>query len=419
MLLRAAAYALILSSLLAGLVGIAPCQTDLPASSPVVGCLSDRTGKLILTDKDGESYFLEGHTAELKAHLGDELSVSGLIHDAASGVSGEYTLGVTGFKTIVRKRPAGVQPRLGDPRNWSIFREKTFGLVVQYPKTFLPTAVAPCCVQSNFVIPAEVRTLHIWSIPREVYPNSNFKGGAFEVTVNPSLRSEGACRQFGSTMLEFTFSKTVRGIPYAQTQRTGVAMGTSDAAYNLHTFQNGYCYEFNADFVEADGTGIEDPCSIQWLSEKNHQKLLDLLLAQVTFVLPGAKNAARSFPALPPLVKSFEQSLLDQVPATQIAVSWSAEGADYVQLQYPCIEQIFVSGESGSEMKCGLPADRNFPPDGSVNLLITNFNARTVPLVLTAVPFVDGVEHQEGSKNITLDIPPEPPLGDSHPSPPQ
>jgi hypothetical protein len=57
--------------------------------------------------------------------------------------------------------------------------------------------------------------------------------------------------------------------------------------YHLRTFQNGFCYEFKFEFVELDGTGIDKPCLIQWLSRKNEQQLLDALLSRVSFVAPG------------------------------------------------------------------------------------------------------------------------------------
>jgi hypothetical protein len=402
---RASANALFVSALVAGLVRVAPCQSDLPDSTPVIGCLSERSGKLILTDGDGHSYPLDGHTAELKAHVGDELRVTGQLHP----VDDEYALEVASFRTILRKNPAGVQPRLGDPRNWSTFTDKSLGVVVRHPKTFLKLDEEPCCIRSNFVNPTGIRTLHIWSIPSEVYPGSNFGSGALEVTVDPTIRSEGTCRQFGLATPGYTISKTLSGTRYAQTQIDGVGMGIAHIEYHLHTFQNGFCYEFNFDFAEADGTGMETSfCSIQWLSKDNEQKLLDSLLSQVSFVAPEMRNAPRGLPARKPLVTSLEQSLLSEKPATEIAVSWSTDGADYVQLQYPCTEGLFVSEWGGSEMKCGVPTDRNSPPNGSATLLLINFNSSSVRLVLTVEPFSDGVESHRGSKTITLEIAPTP-----------
>jgi hypothetical protein len=258
------------------------------------------------------------------------------------------------------------------------------------------------------VNPTGIQTLNIWSVPRDVYSGSNFKGGAFEISIDSTIRSEGTCRQFAATTPGYTFSKIFGGIRYAQTQIDGVGMGTADTVYHLHTFQNGYCYEFAFEFDEADGTGMElSFCAIQWLSNDNERKLLDSLLSQVSFVAPEVKNAARSLPVQQPLVTSLKHSLSSEEPATQIAVTWSTEGADYVQLRYPCIERVFVGGDAGSEMKCSVP-DRNFPASGTETVLATNFNSRSVRLVLTVEPFSDGEEYHRGSKSIILDIAPTP-----------
>jgi hypothetical protein len=174
-------------------------------------------------------------------------------------------------------------------------------------------------------------------------------------------------------------------------------MGTANIVYHLHTFQNGFCYEFTFEFDEADGTGMElFFCTIQWLSKDNEQKLLDSLLSQVSFVAPEIRNAPKGIPARRPLVTSLEQS---QQSETQTAVSWSTEGADYVQLQFPCIdEQVVVSDSASGSMKCDGPTDRNFPPNGSETLFLINLNLRSVRLVLTVEPFSDGVESHKGRK---------------------
>ena len=214
----------------------------------------------------------------------------------------EYAFEVASFRTLVRKSPAesAKLPRLGKPKDWSTFRDKDFGVVVRHPKyTFLQQDVEPCCIQSDFVNPTGILTLHIWDVPKDVYPGSNFLGGTIEVAVDPTIRSEGTCRQFGLTTLKDTLSKTFGALKYAETQTGGVAAGTGYGDDHLHTFQNGFCYEFNFEFVELDGTGIDKPCLIQWLSRKNEQQLLDALLSRVSFVAPGRVAGKRRTPTNP------------------------------------------------------------------------------------------------------------------------
>jgi hypothetical protein len=400
------ANALFVSAFFAGLAGVAPCQSDLPASTAVVGCLAERSGKLILTDQDGDTYLLEGHTAELNAHIGDEVSLNGSIRASVRESGDEEPFRVVSFTTVLRKNPAGVEPHLGDPGDWSTFTDKTLGVVVRHPKTFIQEDGEPGWSRSNFVDPTGILTLHAWNIPREVYSSSNFVGGTFGVAVDPSIRSEGTCRQFGSTTPGYTLSRTLDGIRYAQTQIVGVAAGTAGIVYHLHAFQNGFCYEFTVEFHEADGTGMEPSfCTIQWLTKDNEQKLLDSLLSQVSFLAPQRRNAAKGIPAQPPVVTSLEQSEDAEIPTI---VSWSTKGADYVQLQFPCNdEQVFVSSLGGGGMKCGGATNRNFPPSGSEKLVLTNFNRHSVRLVLTVEPYSGGVEYHGGSKTITIEIAPD------------
>ena len=145
----------------------------------------------------------------------------------------------------------------------------------------------------------------------------------------------------------YTFSKTLDGIRYAQTQIAGVASGTADIVYHLHTFQNGFCYEFTVEFNEADGTGMELFLHNSVALKDNEQKLLDSLLSQISFLAPERRNAAKGITAQPPVVTSLEQS--QDPPDIPTVVSWSTEGADYVQLQFPCIDQqVVVSGSGGA-----------------------------------------------------------------------
>lgn len=394
------------SVLLVGLSGVAVCQSDLQPWSPVRGCLSEKSGKLMLTDKDGDNYLLEGHTPELKAHLGEELSVAGDIRTTGAESGTAYDIKVTSFKAIVRKSPAGVHALLGDPKRWLTFRDKGFGVVIRTPKEFLQQEPGPGWGLSNFVDRAGIVKLQDWRIPAKVFPGSNFKGGTAELSLDPSIRSEGTCRQFGSTTPEYTFSKMLGGRKYAQTQIEGVGMGTADIEYHAHTFQNGFCYEFTFEFDEADRTGITEPCEIQWLTEANQEELEDSLLSQVSFVAPERINSARVFAVQQPVVWSLKESQLREETATQIKLAWSTKGTDYVQLRYRCVKNLFVSGEAGSEMKCGIPTNRNFPANGSETVLLNNFNSDSVRFVVTVDPFLDGVEYQRGSRTLTVEIAP-------------
>lgn len=244
MLFRAKAGTSTVSALLAGLSGFAVCQNDLQPWSPVTGCLSEKSGRLMLTDKDGDDYILEGHAPELKAHVGEELSIAGDIRTTGAASGSANAIKVTNFKTIVKQNPAGAHALLHDPKEWLAFHDKGFGVIIRTPKEFLQQEPGPGWGMSNFVDRVGIVELQDWHIPAEVFPGSNFEGGAAELSLDPSIRSEGTCRQFGSTTPGHTFPKTLGGVRYAQTQLEGVGMGTTDTEYHVHTFQNGFCFEF-------------------------------------------------------------------------------------------------------------------------------------------------------------------------------
>jgi hypothetical protein len=183
------ANALFVSALLTGLAGVAPCQSDL--STLLVGCLAETSGTLILTDKDGGTYLLDGHTAELKAHIGDELSVSGRIRAAGRDSGDDSPFQVVSFTTVLTKNLAGVQPQLGDPADWSTFTDKSFGVAVRHPKTFLQQDGEPVWLPSNFVDRTGILTLHARSIPREagiVYYLPHFKTASVMNSPSNSMR---------------------------------------------------------------------------------------------------------------------------------------------------------------------------------------------------------------------------------------
>ena len=192
--------------------------------------------------------------------------------------------------------------------------------------------------------------------------------------------------------------------------------------YHFHTYQNGLCYEFAFDFGWNTGTGMEPMflCSVQPVLEQNQRELMKALLSQVQFVTPGIRRAARERPhgSSPPTVLSFERSPADTTfGSTAVTVSWSTRGTDYVQLQYPCVEKLYVSDLGGPpdspqppgvDMKCGALVDQNFPPNGSAKLMLSNFNPSSVNFVLSIEPFSDGVGYPEQSNTITISVGPHP-----------
>jgi hypothetical protein len=374
------------------------CHPESPSPVEVVGCLLGSAEHLLLQDEDGTAHLLEGHGALLKAHIGDELKLRGMLKETDSG----DILHVLSFSTIVN-RNAGVQPRLGDPRSWKDYRNDKFGFEVRIPRSFSSQNEEPAATatEANFAGESPARMLKTWSFPSSVYPHSNFEFGSFSVYVAEDIRSEGTCLQFGLAEPELTISPTFANLRYRLTQSAGAAGPQLDEHYDLHTFQNGFCYQLSVGFGEYSGMGSALLCAMRW---PNRQKLIDLVLEHVSFFLPQERRPSAVEANAPPKMTSFKGTPTGGGPGFLINLNWSSTDADYVQLQYPCTD-LFV--RLGEEITCGAPSHRDLPPNGSTELLITNLTGRAVSLEITAVPFSRGKPNSDGAKKILLDVPPE------------
>ena len=321
---------------------------------------------------------------------------------------------VTNVETVLHVSPSGVRPLIGDVATWDGYTDHDYGVRFRYPKafeTFEHRGIQDPHVESNFI--NQDRTLVVsfesLGIPPGTYPNSNFEDGSFTALVNPRIRSEGTCRQFSSFWPEHTSTRTIHGIKYSQTLSVGVAAGSVSSVYSFHTFQNGFCYEFDFAFDARNTTGMMLTCSTQWVSERNEFELMEALLSQVRFFTPKVKPAVTGKPSGSPTVVSFEHSPVNVNQSSSVEVSWTTQGADYVRLHHPCVKQLIVSEIlRGGDMKCGGTVDRNFPPNGSVSLRLANFNSDPVQLDITVEPFLDGTGYPEKSKTLTISVSPHP-----------
>lgn len=398
-------------------------QNSASASSSeveVVGCLNRQSGKLQLTDENGNVYDLRGRTAEIKNHVGDELSLRGLQAYPPTPPAGHFqpetTLTVTSAEVMVHRNPEGVRPVLGGLDAWATYTDPTYGVRFRYPASFELTNEEDGHVQANFAGQEKTASLLVknLSIPREAYPSSNFVGGAFAVIVDPNIQSEGTCRQFRSFWPEHTSSTNIHGIKYTQTLSVGVAAGTVSDVNYFHTFQNGLCYEFDFDFDEENNTGTDLPCSMQWVSDRNESELMQQFLSQISFLTPQFKRAPgeRTGRNLLPSIASFEHGpvTVERGIIRVVDVSWSTKDVDYVQLRYPCVKYLYVSvlSPGGEDLKCGDAPDSNFPPLGSRSLMLNNFTPALIQVVLTLEPFLDGVGHPKQSKTISISVDPRP-----------
>ena len=386
-----------------------------PLKVDILGCLSKQAGKLKLTDEDGIVYDLIGHPVGLENQIGDELDVTGT-EDKPPEPPSEHPvpdtlLRVTKIETVVHMNRSGVPPVLGNVANWGSYTDPNYGLHFRYPKTFENTEDGG--TEPNFADWERGSAVLIksFSIPHEIYPDSNYEGGELTAFVDSRIRSEGTCRQFSSFRPEYTSLRTVHGITYTHTVSTSVGMGHVSEVYYFHVFQHGLCYELDFTFEGHNTTGMPLPCTNQWVSDHNQFELMDALLSQVTFLPPQITPATATTPSGIPTVVSFTHSPVTLDVMNIVEVSWTTTHADYVQLHYECVTNLFVSAVNrGGNMACGRSVDLNFPPNGTASLGLQNLNPTPVQLVITVVPFSTGRRYEEESKVITIPVSPLPSL---------
>ena len=244
-------------------------------------------------------------------------------------------------------------------------------------------------------------------IPATLYPGTNFSGGEFAVSVSPAITNIAACHQFASGAPESTV--TAQGILYSVANNGTGGMGHWQSYKILHTYQNGFCYEFMFEIDGYDRGNLEDPSSVQELSDA--PKIHDTLLAGISFFTPDAE---------PPLQTAGRPKILSFSPSSDaagvgihnsITFSWTSQNVDYVRLQFSCAQGAVIVPD-GYGAQCGSYATSpNQSPDDSKKVTFGNSNLNStdespISVTVTLVPFANGVAHADLSKSVTITIPP-------------
>ena len=365
----------------------------------VLGCLSNQGGEFTLTDASGTLYRLPGDRG-LQPYVGHEVSIGGTTPIAAA----EPSITVTEIKDVLDPSAPIASFAASD---WQTSSNKTYGFSLQYPAKFNLLEASELRKDLNFANANGAVSLLSVEIPDEIYPGTNFRGGYFTVAANPSIANAQACAQFGYADPQSISSRTVHGIKYSQATEGEGAAGTAYQYFYLHAYQNNLCYEFKFE-VAAVNTGAYDlPCSVSLISQHNKDNLLDSFLSRISFFRP-ALPALSQRKVLKPAVTVFTATSRGADHATEVSVNWSAQGVDYVHLEFDCNNNLVVTGAS-ADMECGSSSNRNFSPSGTATFLVSNPKGRApIPFLVRMEPFSHGGAIPSLNKSASVAITPDP-----------
>jgi hypothetical protein len=392
----------------------------------VVGCLSGSPEALLLSDSEGSVFRLTGRTPALAKHVGEEISVRGTKDEDTDSIT---SVAVTSVTEVFKAPEPRLSSSFRNSSNWRAHANVEYGVKFAMPQFSGSATGSGVNLQANFVADDATVTVGTLEIPREIYPDTNFVGGSFALSVNPEITNVKSCEQFGTSDPRYLSSRTMGGIRYAELTAGEGAAGTAYSEYYFHTFQNGLCYEIAFEFGEYN-TGNQDlGCRVSLLREKDELTVIEALAGRVSFFPPTAKAPAPSKSSSIPKITSFSASsdLADDVTNRgQITFSWSSEGVDYVELSYRCSVRsdgvVILEGEGRNCENSGAPAIQypehfNRSPNSSTDVIFGNFHRDDpISIEVTITPFSNGMAYPQFGKSLTINVDPHNPFPEGVPS---
>ena len=394
------------------------------------GCLTGSRGHFYLASVDGgQLYALTGNTSALSRYAGKEISVLG---EAVVSTQQWPSFQVVSVKQVFDTPKPSLSPSFSDLSAWHGETNQTYGIKFALPPEFTDASGSESSMlQASFASNQDVATVSRWRIPQEVYPHTNFLWGSFAIFVNPEIRNAQSCREFNNSDPRFRSVYRVGGILYARMRFVGAAMGTTYVGESFHTFQNGLCYEIGFEFAESNTGNYDLGCTIPVIRNEDELKLVEPLVAAVSFVRPAIEVARESNPNAVPRVTKFEASSEradDVVNRGKIMFTWATKGADYVELSYRCAPAPTGPGvvilEDGSPRECENSSPRIYPngspnraPNAFQNVGFGNFHqGNPVSITVSVTPFSHGTPYPDSRKSITIQVDPYNPFPEGVPA---
>lgn len=401
----------------------APSTRD---SKVLRGCLTGSRDRFYLASVDGGQYLLTGNTSALTRYARKDISVDG---KTDSSTEPWPSFQVTSVRRVFDTPSPTLSASLSNSSRWQRETNRTYGIKFAIPRDLTtPSDSQWNMLQANFATDQNVIAIRRLEIPREVYPRTNFVGGAFAIFLNPEMTNAQSCGEFGKSDARFRSIYRAGDVQYARMKAGGAAAGTSYNSQFFHTFQNGICYEIAFEFAEYN-TGNEDlGCTVPVMRDEDELELIKPFLREVSFIRPALAVAMESNRPAIPRVSRFDASSETADDITnrgQITFSWSTEGADYVELLYRCVPASTGPGvvilEGGNSQECENANRRlysrritNRSPNGSQSVLFGNFHQPDpISIVVRIVPFSHGMAFPDSAKSITVQVDPHNPIARS------
>lgn len=391
------------------------------AEVTVDGCLYGSPGGFAVVGAEN-SYALHGDAATLQKHLGEEVRVTGV----ARAESDE--LDVARIETVFRAPTLQLPAAITDDSNWKTQVNGQYGVKFALPTLPNWSKSGERGTGTNLVSEAGAVTLANLDIPSEIYPSSNFTGGIFLLSVNPTITNRGSCEKFGIFDPHSVSHPNFGGATYSETSEGDAAAGSSSNTEYFHTFQNGVCFEI-AVTVGFYSTASQDfGCRVSTVGDA--PKLVDEFTHRVSYFPVSAKVGTPKQESIPRVTAFTASSEVADGAMNRgtITFSWTTENTDYVEFSYSCSASGLgtVINEEGARMRNCENDPKPITPDpdeythssnSSGQIGFGNFH-HDDPIFVTVniVPFSHGKAYPSEMKSIKITVDPYNPYPNGIPS---
>jgi len=392
-----------------------------PAEVTVDGCLYSFPGGFEVIDA-GSAYVLHGDAATLRKHLGEEVRITGVARAESDH------LDITKIQTVFKAPSLQLPAAITDDSNWKTQVNEQYGVKFAVPMLPNWSKSGEQGTGTNFVSEAGTVTLANLGIPRQIYPSSNFTGGTFLLSVNPTITNRASCEKFGTFDPRSVSYQSFGGATYSEISEGDGAAGSSIDTEYFHTFQNGMCFEIAATVGFYDTAKQDFGCRVPNVADGT--KLINELTRRISY-FPVSGKVATPRQKETPRVTAFASSSEVADDANNrgtITFSWSTENTDYVEFSYRCSATGMgtVINEEGAGMRnCENdpkpigpdPDEHTHSPNSSGQIGFGNFH-HDDPIFVTVdvVPFSHGQPYPSEMRSIKITVDPYNPYPNGIPS---